>query len=535
MLGKYGKILFSLLLVLALTNILYSPNAYAEKLLNKMGINPLNRALLSFSQMPDNYIISHSEDKLKITIKVPGADFSASVSDLHGQGIIKEAFVHTLDDTLVISVILKEARGYSLKPMPYSKKLALETFQWEQIDKAEDLYRTGLLSLQDKIYESAKQYFSEAAGLGYADAWTQLGIILIREGKIGEAKEALLKAEKAGAKSPELFAALSQAYKYGGEAENAEKNKKLFCNLSGLKNLEFLDSDIEPIEETDSDEPQSLLSEFASDTIMENPKDSIPADSLALDSTAVDSTVIETDTMAVAGKDDSIFGGWLSSIVIYIVFFGGLIGVILVTSYFKWKKQRLHQMKSKSTKKDFNDKLKKAGKNIKPEAVSKKGVSASRAADAYKNTSSAEKKGSEKENVKGKTEAKSQKKLQDKLDDITREISKKRLAGPTQEAARETAIKKESEKPQNPVSAKMQLAMHLQEEQKKMKEKESANFDESGFISDIKKLTEIAQKLGIEHDKTEEKEIPASQMSSDKEALSKLADKFGKELDKGKD
>ena len=76
------------------------------------------------------------------------------------------------------------------------------------------------------------------------------------------------------------------------------------------------------------------------------------------------------------------------------------------------------------------------------------------------------------------------------------------------------------------VNAKLQLAMHLADEQKKIKAQNLENLKNSTIPSDKKKLSEVSRKLGIEKGGLETK-AAMEKILKDKNKLKKLTDKFG--------
>ena len=510
---KRNYILFVLLILASLAE------ARALAIIHKIEINPLNRVVMSFNELPDQAFVKFSDDKRKITISIPGGDFGENVTDAHGKGIVQEVFVQLVDDTLIVSAILKEARGYTLTRLPYTKKIVLETFKWDQLEKDEDSYRLGLISLFDRIYPAAKDYLESAANMDNIEAKAQLGILLLRSGKTSEAEKYLSLSLKIADKTPDIYAALSQAYQIQGNSEEALKYARLFSEKTGMDTFDNLETDLNIADNDNSGEPSSLLNTF--DSAEEQKKDTVTTDSTDAELVQADSSMAESDS---PDKTESkgLMPEWLSSILIYVIVFGGIMLVILVSSYLKWRKQKISKIRSSKGKK-FDDKLKKAGKGLKSEKLKemdRKGTTATQAANAYKKAAeAAEQKKSEQikeEEKKFGPPAGSNKLMSEKLDKIARELTKNR-ADIDDSSLKET--------PKNPVNAKLQLALHLQEEQNRLKNKSKADFNSSGFTADSKKLAEIAEKLGIEKDKVN-KEDKTPKISSDKESLSKLAEKF---------
>ena len=115
---------------------------------------------------------------------------------------------------------------------------------------------------------------------------------------------------------------------------------------------------------------------------------------------------------------------------------------------------------------------------------------------------------------------KSKSSLADRVENIANKIieEKKRESG--QSADSTTSL-----------PAKVELALHLQQEQNKLKRKSLENIDEKMLLANPKKLTETAKKLGIDIGMLETKQS-IEKIKQSKDQLDELGKKF---KEKGED
>ena len=199
------KIIYPFIIVIVFCYSLLA--AFAQVQIQRLEIEPLNRAILYCSEIPKNFKTELSADKQKITLKFENARVLDSAREFHGKGIIQDIYVQSFKNNLEISIILKDKRGYTTIPMPYSRALAVEVFQWDKIDEGEDNYRSGLLAIEDNLIPTAKKYLLKSVSLTNTDAAGILGILNLQSGNIKEAIGDFTIALKSGTKIPDVFAA----------------------------------------------------------------------------------------------------------------------------------------------------------------------------------------------------------------------------------------------------------------------------------------------------------------------------------------
>jgi hypothetical protein len=501
-------------------------------------IAPANRAMLYCSDVPRGFESSLSEDKTKVNIVFEDAEVSDTARVTRGRGIIEDVYIQTKDDKLNISVVLSEKRGYTAVPLPYSRALLVDVFRWDKINPAEDSYRTGLLALEDGLRTAAKKYFVKAIKAGDADAAAMLGIMLIREGEIEDAMDNLQYAIKSDTKIPDAYAGLSQVYSIKNDGEKARKYSKLFAEKTGLNSFPKLK--ITPISDDDSLKKKSLShlarleDAFAGDSIF------IPeTDSLA---TQADSSIAAADTARkdTAAAVDSLTPPWFFTAITYVIIIGVVLAALIIYLYVRWRKRQLSKQGSKPDKDKFQKSLQSAQKTAKPRAA--------RAMDAYQKSERIHG-GRPKPKPEAEEEAPKynrpspeeldkleQKELQDMLSQIRNNIEsveeEEEEKPPTDEKEDEeyTTQQDNSEEPaesKEKYSPKIQLAMHLREEQQKLKKQNLSSLDKEELPTDVEKLSKIAKKLGIEKGGLETRKA-LENMESDKELMEKLKSRFSK-------
>lgn len=510
----------------------------------KMDINPLNRVSISFSSEIPEFSSALSRDKKLLTIKIPSAGKQGNKLVKTAGGIIKQAEVKKLKDTVIVIITLAEARGYNAYPLPYSNTLVVEVFKWNDLSKAEDFYRQGLLAYESRILAEAQSFFDKASAMNNPNANFFSGLMAILEEEFKEAEGFLLKAESLNSNIPDLYAALSYIYDMKNDGKKAEFYKKKFKSLTGIANIKEIPSNYFSQEtEQSEDEPVSLLDQNSSE-------DTTKIDTAAIDTSAKAVTQIkysnDTTPVLIGGdkKQETFLPEWMNSFTFYAVGIGLAFLLILISSYMKWRNNKLKylKLKEKSNKNDaFSDNLKKAEKEVKKNKESdlakyqpKNKVIQSQAANLYKKAESQagsdipDKLQAGPPKPVGKPEAKKEKetleqqleKLADKLEP---EISTARAQDITQN---QDEITFENEKKQAPaISPSFQLALHLHEEQEKLRKRNIESIDSGIIPEDRQKLTEFARKLGIDKGSVSVKK-ELSSLEADKELINSLYKKF---------
>jgi hypothetical protein len=493
-----------MILLIILSNALYSANH-----VKKIEINPLNRATVFCTDIPEDFKSRLSDDKLKITVTLPNSTIEDEARKVSGKGIITDVYAQKQDTSLDIMVMLKDKRGYTAAMLPYTKTIILETFDWKKLSKEEDEYRSGLLAYEGKIYAAAKAHFEKAIVGDIPDVGVYLGIVYLKAGDLNKAMESFITARSSGTKLPDVYAGLAQIYSMKGDNDKAKHYRELFKKETGQAYFPYLDIADSLKLEIPKDEQFSLLSES---DLSENKDTAVPDQkSIIKDSLNKEA---KTDTTATKPTTELSEPSWLT----YILIAAALLLFVVLSSYIKWRKQQLKNAKPKKND-EFNQDLEKVKKTLAPTShAAKKYQENDQISKDKKPATPKQKQAAPKENPDAGKELE---KLAKKLKQEQEKNERDKLD--------ENIIEKNTVEKQNKskINAKLELAMHLQKEQQKLKKKNIETLKESVKPSDIDKMSDIAKKLGIEKGMVEaDKQL--KKLTTDKDTISKLADKFKK-------
>ncbi len=509
-----------------------STSLLSQAIARKAEIKPLNRAVIYFSSIPE-YTYEQSADKRKITIKTPLLKIEEDAKNVSGSGIIEGVYLNNSGNEGRVSIVLKEPRGFTITSRPYSNSLVAEVFKWDALEKADDNYRLGQLALYDSLYEDSEKMFRDAALAFHPDASVEYALLKLRTGNIDFAEE-LLTAVADDAKNDDAWAALAQISQLKSDTENFIKYDSLFRVRTGLKEYSMMLIDYSKLDSGLSTQFANLIAKFSVDT---KPDTVRTVDSLA-ESEEFGNLFANDTSKEVVSEYESIS----STLINYaIIFLAGLF-ILVIYLYVKWRNEQINQKNKPSPA--FAKRLEEAKiaeklaaqqrsmlvnekKKSKDEEEREKYMNLAKTGAANK-PKTEEKKGDQKE-----------KKADDENDEIQSEKDKryaefgKMIERIKQEKIEEIDLTNEEEEPgieSHP--AKLEMAMNLAEEQKRLKEKSLRNLAESRIKAEPGKLSEIAKKLGIEKGSVEVKS-KMDEIDNDSGKLSKLAEKFS--VKKGND
>lgn len=475
----------------------------------KIEINPLNRTTIYCTDIPGDFKSELSEDKLKISITLPNSTIEDEARKVDGNGIITDVYAQKQDTALTIMIMLKDKRGYTAALLPYTKAIIIETFDWKKLSKEEDHYRSGLLAYEEGVFPSAKDHLEKAMLGNIPDVGVYLGIVYLKAGDLNKAMESLITARSSGTKLVDVYAGLAQIYSMKGDNDKAKHYRELFKKQTGLAYFPYLDIADSLKLDIPKEDQYSLLSQ--SDASNEN-NDTLESKS---EKENTSKPVIAQDSAITKPRD----GFSEPSLFIYSVIAAILLLIVVLTSYLKWRKKQLKNTKQTKNN-DFNQDLDKAKKSLPP---------TSHVAKKYKENAEISKSKAQKA-ISQKPKQVSTKEKPDpgkELEKIAKKL--KQDQENNERVTLEDKIEKNTEdiKNNSKINAKLELAMHLQKEQQKLKRKNLETLKESVKPNDIEKLSDVAKKLGIEKGMVEaDKQI--RKLSSDKDSISKLADKFKK-------
>ena len=389
-----------------------------------------------------------------------------------------------------------------------------------------------------------------------ADAQAYLGILMLQEGRIDDALSKLLSAEKNQTTLPDAYAAISQIYKMGNNIPKADRYIRIFRTKSQVDDPQDLFVSNKPIEDIERDS-LSLLNKIS------NPMpDSLRRDNSPTKDTSIAETtsIKKSDTTVADVPKTNILNTFLQGPVFYGTAIALLFLLTLASSYLRWRKKKL----SKAFEKNIADRK---AANAKPVQSQKQKIVSKKSSnqDTTKQNLAKQKMASKlyqsnsvKENQalqatkadidpdeqnkfapKPKAQVQSQKisttrtasamNFDEKLAVIAAKLAERRQEEQDDIYYSEVSASRSEtrEKPQKRVSLppKVELALHLQQEQQKIKTRNIDTFSDKEIPMNGDELTEVARRLGVEKNSLETK-ANLSRLSTDEKSLSKLKEKF---------
>lgn len=307
------------LIKILLVSILLSQSLFSDELLERVIINPLNRATFYYNAVPQ-YKATLSDDKKSLEITFEQTGFKNSFSDLTGKGVIERISAEKQGNQITARLQLGEKRGYNAVSLPFSKAVMVEFFKWEKLSQAEDAYRTALLSLETGNKTLAINDLQKAFKFGEANAAAMLGVIKLNDGNDAEALELLNYAEKNESNIPDFLAALGNYYKIHNDKAKANEYFKRFKDKTGIE----------------LGDPNAIAE--------------VPKDTTAKDTTK--KTMVGDTNNQNSFLPEFTFGKFVSSLG-YVLF---AFALLIVYYYFSWRKKQAQQLansKNKETKIPF--------------------------------------------------------------------------------------------------------------------------------------------------------------------------------------
>lgn len=506
-------------ITLLLFLILISMNANAAPVAERIAKGPGNRITIYFNQLPTYFSSVLSEDKRKISISILGAGVVDSARYMAGSGIIEDVYIKTIKGNIEISVTLNDQFGYTITELPYSKAFSIDFIKWNDILPAEDNYRLALLSINDKLYEVAEKYLRKAAIAGHPDAAALLGILQLKNGKFSLASENLKFALMNKSTILDAYPALSQILRLYNKNDKADELMRQFKNKSGVVNPGTIN--ISFTEADDILEPPTFLDDI--DFVLLEDSTASAIDTSNTDSLNNQFANLFSDDSTTKAQNDelmpSLVPDWFVTVLIFGLAFIILLALAIGFLYNKWKKR---QLKTLSKEENSFDKEFTTGKKI----ISSAQISKAYGTDSKIIDKSTDDKKVIEKNDKNNDEPKPadkelpiEKSGEDKLFEILSKVENNQFTDTPKYTEKENVAKEMKLPP------KLQLAIHLQEEQKRLKDESIDSMSKGKLPTDSKKLAEFAKKLGIEKGSIETKKA-LENLEADKKKMMKLSQKF---------
>jgi hypothetical protein len=438
-----------------------------------------------------------SDDKKTISLEFPSINVIDSCRQTTGQGIINSIQVQTYPTKSLITLMLRDKRGYNAVPLPYSKSVMIEVFNWNDLTPAEDKYRTALLAYEDGIYKEAIKDLVESIKAGNANALSFAGIISLKLGQVVSAKNFLRLAIAKNTDIYDAHAALYHAYMISDSVSEAELHLNQFKILTGVATIGTVDIDL-------SNPLDTALFAF-SESIVAGVDLSVitPLDSASFSEAKADTTAPLGDLTSEMSDTTFLTKYFLETLVI-IAF---AIIVMLMYFYFRWRtaqQEIISRQKGAKFTSDLND----AKVNLQPKQV----------ANIYTETEKITKPVAPPP-ISPEDEAK--KVMVKDIEQILKESDQK---------AEKKAQSKTQNKPTKNIekasaNPKVELAMHLIEEQRKIKTSQIESLKIEDLPEESGKLNDIAKKFGIEKGGLETKQA-IERLLKDEKYFERISKKF---------
>lgn len=447
---------------------------------------------LSFDKYPIEYKTKLSDDKKQIQIILSEPIPPVIIDKYRTDKKISLTSLRVNKDTLTLG--FDTEIGYTAPSLPYSNSVLIETFKWKDLSSSQDIYRTALLAYEDDIIGSAVSGLKSSLDLGEINAAAFLGFISIKRGYYESAERYFLYAESKESDIFEIYAALASIYAEKSDSAKSSIYEGLYKSKSN-NSIRLHDWAI-PSPSPDT----SALAAHSSELIFNPLTHTSDENWLDLEQSQPDTAA--SDFLADSYADDNFLLEWL-------LYAAAFFGIIILYVYFKWRNEQLkrknniNKTTTNSTQKsNFDEKLRNAAKaNEIAKLKAKKLYAEAKASQETPNE--------EKQKSKNPEEI-----LLDALKKNKKYFDEKMRLNATAG----------QNKPS--LSAKAQLALHLAEEQQRIKSQSLDKINSKNVDLSPGKLSEISKKLGIEKGGLETK-IALNKYINSKEGLKKLADKFG--------
>ncbi len=502
---NYFGFLFFLLTFLISANYIF-----AKPTLQKIQIDSLNHIICYFDQVP-TYISRLDSTKYNLTIEFKNTFISNQVSPIENRGIIQRIYFASKDSNLILNIQFKEKQGYTTLIEPFSQRIIINVFNWLNLSKSDDLFNTGLLALEDSLYNVAENYLRESALLGNPKAAAILAMIYSNQRKINRTAKYSELGKFEAQYFPDINNILANIYKYKSDSLNFARYKNEFEKQTGKQFVQlYFASNIasDTLSMAEAKNLDSLIYYYQSQekTDSANPE-------FSRFNKLFDSSYKANPTSPTAQKSKlSSFPLWLKAVIGVVVAFL----IVLIYQYFRWRnlQLRVKQSKQKEQIKKENQQPTKASQ----QPTQSPTISPQMFATYMQNQATTQE---SKSDVIQSQSAPSPVSTFNITEEKVKQISD------VLENIKATKEEKQQIKPksvQPPLSAKLELALNLTEEQKRIKQQkiEETKLDLSA-TSD--KLKSTAQKLGLEENTIEIKQAIAN-LITNKSKLEELQSKF---------
>lgn len=336
-----------------------SPTIYSTELLNAIKIDN-NTILLRFNDRT-TYSTSLSADKKNISIELKNSkNLIGKNSVRFDTELIKELFVSTKKNSLIVNIILKSNSGFNTFQLPYSNSIVIDVFDWNKVSAVEDKYRSGLFAYESSLYKQSINLFKESKEQ-LNTARSMLGIVYLLEDSLEASFNQLSIAARNNTTIPDVYAALSQIYSEKGSQTKARYYKDKFLTSLFIK-------------DTNYKYPQLIFTKSNIDSLkLEEYVDTSAVDLESVADNERFSNLFDQDadrkkTESVAKNQiengDAFLG--MKSFLKYVIIGLLLLVLFIISLYLKWRKSKIDNQ-NKEAKNNFEQELQQSTAQIRKE------------------------------------------------------------------------------------------------------------------------------------------------------------------------
>ncbi len=529
--------------------LLFFPLVLQAESLLEVSATKENRIFLKFDKYPAAATSTLSENKRQIIISVPDTDNKSQITSLTGKGNINQIDWVFKNNKLSIYINLSEQSGYTIAPIKSLNLMAIETFSWSKIDKQEDLYRNALLAYESGIADVALDDLSNSK---YKNSFDMIAEIELANNNFTNAIDA---AFNAFGKSdmPLHLAVLTSFAKRTKDTLKLNYFLQKMSEFTGLKNISLQKKHIDSLNSYFDASKDKFLSleinnkneKTAEEKIAEERfKNIFPEDSAAkADSSALSSLLFKDFYGFPWWTEYLLYGVLILSLSVVYMYLRWRNRQILALKEFSEKKRKIDERKEKASKyhvesEDLKSEIEK-GLEVRKKTVEKTIPKENDSKEEIKKERNLENKTSFSAEVLQAQKAYSQfgenRSSQKNPETVSKATGKEEKATGRDSRAKKIeqiieALRinnKPSQKPEvkdySGLSAKMQLAIKISEEELKQKNLKLSQLDN---LSEDE-LDKLAKELGTGKASIETKKN-VQDIMSDEKAIKELAKKFNK-------
>lgn len=488
-----------ILFIFASNTILYSQRTTLNK------INTIGDSLIKFYFDGNiKYSTELDSSKTQITLQLNNASLSNSVNSFQNVGNIKQIISKTRNNNVFVQLNTIEPIGYTTLLDPMTKQIYLNLFSWKELTQSEDLYHTGLLSLEEGLDSLATVYLSQSLQMGYLKASNVLSINEFKLGRINRAFKYSEIGEYYTVEFPQVLIIRAAILKYRGDSATAKVIENKYKQLTGAEIIPLRIPKTRMEGDTLSISEIHLIDSLAQ-VLMMSQSDTLNRELSRFNSLFDTTSKTKNEKELVESFYDSI-PFWLQLVI------GGSFAAIMLLLYFYFRWRTL-QVKAKMSK-------------TRQKAIEKSQIEKRKSNESVKAKVPAS-------TVKQKYSPKPSKETQqiestENIDPITPEKANQIEAA--LKSIKQEKIKEqqdsilEKQAPKQHSNAKIELANNLMNEQKRIKQQKIKNIPVD-LVSKSEKIKSIANELGLEENSLEIKKT-VDNMLNDQSKIEKLTGKL---------